>query len=247
MAAFDWLVFVNGAGCTAGGLLSILLARRGEPAAAVHGFAAGTLLGAGLLVLMPESAEVLGARVGYAVLAGFLLLYLLDRSMLGAEEHHGHDHTVAGHAHHMGPLAIAGFSVHTVADGAALGLTKTSPELGIPVLVGILFHEIPAQYVFGRLLIASGVSRRTVFLMILGLAMLMAVSAYGVSLFTGEIAPRAVPWGLGVASGMFLFISTSELLPRVHQAGTARTSAMVSFFCGVLCAVVAHEIGHEVA
>ena len=150
---------MNAIGSSAGGLLPIVWARPGEPGAAVHGFAAGTLLGAGLLVLIPGAVPRLGATVGISVLAGFLILYLLDRILLGAELGHGHGHVEAGHAHHMGALAIAGFSVHTIADGAALGLTGSEPALGLAVFLGILFHEVPAKFVFARLLVASGRER----------------------------------------------------------------------------------------
>lgn len=245
MQTFDWLVFVNAAGCASGGLLPIVISRRGEPGAAVHGFAAGTLLGASLLVLTPEAAHALGAHVGYAVLAGFLLLYLLDRVLLGEEEHHGHEHTEAGHSHHVGALALAGFGMHTIADGAALGMTKTAPQLGYPVLAGILFHEVPAQYVFARLLVASGASRRSIVTFIGVLVLLMAGSAYGMSALAGSVAPSVVPWGLGISAGMFLFISTAELLPRVHRDAASRGRAPIAFIGGVLCAVAAHEIGHE--
>src|SRR5262245_20786639 len=101
VAGFDWLVWMNGLGCMGGGVLPIVWSRPGEPGTAVHGFAAGTLLGAGLLVLIPGAIPVLGAKVGISVLAGFALLYLIDRLLVGGEVGHGEEHAEAGHAHHM--------------------------------------------------------------------------------------------------------------------------------------------------
>ncbi|MBI3817850.1 MAG: ZIP family metal transporter [Planctomycetes bacterium] len=247
MATFDWLVFVNAIGCTVGGVLPTVMAKRGEPGAAVHGFAAGTLLGTGLIVLMPEAATQLGNGVGYAVLGGFLMLYLFDRALLAGEESHGHEHTEVGHSHHMGALALAGFGVHSISDGAALGLTSTHPELGFPVVAGILFHEVPARFVLARLLVASGANRWFIVSAIVGLALIMVAAAYAVSAITSGVLFRAIPWGMGISAGMFLFISTSELLPRVHRAGPGRKSAVAAFFFGILCAVIAREIGKETA
>jgi zinc and cadmium transporter len=234
---------MNAIGSAAGGLVPLVWARPGEPGAAVHGFAAGTLLGAGLLVLMPGAVPVLGEHVGVSVLAGFLILYLLDRILLGAEFGHGHGHAEAGHAHHMGALATAGFSVHTIADGAALGLTGVEPALGLPVFLGILFHEVPAKFVFARLLVASGARRSWVAAGVAGLAALLIGVAYLTRAIAHRLPQDAVPQGLGASAGMFLFLATSELLPREHEARRGRALATGAFLAGCGVAYLAHWIG----
>lgn len=243
MDHFDWTVCLNGLGCAAGGFLPLAWARRGEPGGAVHGFAAGVLLGAAWLVLIPAAARDLGADVGVPVLSGFLVLYLLDRLLLGAEVHHGADHAEAGHAHHIGPLAVVGFSVHTLADGAALGLAGATPELGFPVLLGVLFHEAPAQFVFARLLVASGTRRSTIALGVALLSGSMVAMAYLARHFAGHVEARSVASGIGAAAGMFLFLATAELLPREHQGRRGRGVAMIAFFAGIGLSALAHWIG----
>jgi zinc and cadmium transporter len=108
----------------------------------------GVLLGVGLLHLLPHAFLELGhdidATMGW-VLAGFFLMFLLERAFHGHAHHaadggpacghdhgghHGHGHH--GHADHVhsGPLsasgrwawcgAFAGLALHSLADGAAL-------------------------------------------------------------------------------------------------------------------------------
>lgn len=222
----------------------MLSARRGEPGSAVHGFAAGTLLGAALFFLLPEAASPSVANVGYPVVAGFLALYLLDRILLGAELGHGEEHAEAGHAHHLGVLAAASFFVHTLADGSALGLTAAHPELTMAVWVGILLHEVPSKYVFARLLVASGTPRSWIAFAVLGLAALLIASAKISASIASRLPPSAVPHAMGASAGMFLFIATSELLPRMHMGRRGRFVAIGAFLFGLGGALAARELGH---
>jgi zinc and cadmium transporter len=240
---FAVLVWLSGVGVALGGLVPILGAKRGEPGASVHGFAAGTLLGVAVFFLLPESAASLGSHVGYPLLAGFLVLYLLDRILLGAEATHEAGHEEAGHAHHLAALTAAGFTLHKVADGGALGVTRANPELGLVVWASIFLHEVPATYVFSRLLVASGVRRRTIAAGVLGLTALLVGSAFATAALTDRLPARALPWALGSAAGMFLFLSTAELLPRVHAASGGRLVAVLAFLAGLGCAVAAHQLG----
>jgi zinc and cadmium transporter len=231
---FGWLVAASGGGAALGGLLPILGARRGEPHPAVHGFAAGTLLGAALFFLLPESVETLGRRVGLPVVGGFLVLYLLDRLLLESEIHHDEGHAEVGHAHHLGTLAIVGFLFHTVADGAALGLASERPEVRLAVWVGILLHEM----------VAAGASRARIAAVVLGLAGLLVVSALTAAWAAGAVPARVVAVGLGASAGMFVFLATSELLPRVHVGRPGRALAIVTFLAGLAGALAAAELGH---
>ena len=221
----------------------MLGARRGEPGAAVHGFAAGTLLGAALFFLLPEASAPSVKNVGYPVIAGFLVLYFLDRLMLGAEMGHGEEHEEAGHAHHLGALALASFLVHTLADGSALGLTARRPELSLAVWIGILLHEVPAKYVFARLLVAAGLPRSWIALSVAGLAALLVATALAAAHLTRSLPESSVPIAMGASAGMFLFIATSELLPRMHVARRGRLVPIVAFLLGLAVALVAREIG----
>ncbi|MFN0206116.1 MAG: ZIP family metal transporter [Planctomycetota bacterium] len=238
MDRFDWIVILNGLACAAGGLLPVMRAQKGEPPAAMHAFAAGTLLGTALIVLIPEAAESLHSAVGLPTLLGFVVLYLIDRILLGKEEQHGHSHTQAGHSHHLGILAIASFSVHTLFDGAALGVAGGAPEIGLSMVAGVLFHEVPAQYIFARLLVASGAPPKAVAAGVISLATLMILAAYLVRFLTESLPANAVPHGLGFAAGMFLFISTSELLPRVHAGQGGRGLSILFFLGGIGCALM---------
>ena len=109
---------------------------------------AGVMLGVGLLHLLPHAFYELGHDIDTTaawVLAGFFLMFLLERAFHGhahhtaygdlathVDGHHGHHHHDQPHSH-PGPLsstarsarwawlgAFAGLTLHSLADGAAL-------------------------------------------------------------------------------------------------------------------------------
>jgi len=108
----------------------------------------GVLLGVGLLHLLPHAFLQLNRQIDTTmqwVLAGFFLMFLLERAFHGHSHHtadgddagHGCGHDHAGHSHDHGPAhagspavaasgrwawcgAFAGLALHSLADGAAL-------------------------------------------------------------------------------------------------------------------------------
>jgi len=110
----------------------------------------GVLLGVGLLHLLPHAFLQLDRQIDTTmqwVLAGFFLMFLLERAFHGHSHHTadgddsghdcGHDHDHVGHSHDHGPAhasppsaagsgrwawcgAFAGLALHSLADGAAL-------------------------------------------------------------------------------------------------------------------------------
>jgi len=240
---FAWLVLLNGAASAVGGVWPLLQARRGDPGAAIHGFAAGSLLGVALLVLVPESVHLLHENVGPPVLAGVLTLFLADRILIGVEHGHGEEHAAAGHSHHLGWLSLIGFTVHTVADGIALGFSGGRVDLGLPVFIGVALHEIPAKFILARLMIASGVQRIWVGAVVIALSALLMGSAWATESLTSVLSPVVAPWGLAYSAGMFTFLATSELIPSEHAGRRGRLTHVLWFVLGIAVAYGARLVG----
>jgi zinc and cadmium transporter len=130
-------------------------------------FTGGILLGVAFLHLLPHAVRAFGGSVTDAVqwvLAGFFLMFLLERAFHG-HAHHAVDpeHGPAGgcdhgtdHRHTHDPLhdpatgggtaarsdanwygAFAGLAVHSLADGAALAAAMDTPVEGVAVVTGV--------------------------------------------------------------------------------------------------------------
>ncbi|MDP6461485.1 MAG: ZIP family metal transporter, partial [Gemmatimonadota bacterium] len=99
-------------------------------------FGTGVLLGAAFTHMIPEAVGLLGPDVGPPVLAGFLLIYVLERFVMV------HPCEEEGCAfHRMGVAAFIGITVHSLIDGLALGAAVAIPELSWAVAAAIILHK----------------------------------------------------------------------------------------------------------
>ncbi len=124
----------------------------------------GVLLGVGMLHLLPHAWIQLGRNLDVTmlwVLAGFFLMFLLERAFHGHAHHtsaggceHEHGHGVHDHGPHDGPNhgasrgdagrspwawcgAFAGLALHSLADGAALAASvRADAAHGIGLFAG---------------------------------------------------------------------------------------------------------------
>lgn len=178
-------------------------------------YAVGTLLGAALLNLVPESLENLEASTALAtLLAGIITFFMLEKMVLWRHCHddqecHVHRSTV--------PLVILGDAVHTFVDGVVIAAaTLTSVPLGISTAIAVVAHEIPQEAGDFAVLLAAGQSRRRAVLLnvtsaaggVLGAALMLT---FGVQ------TPVLVPYVLAFAAGNFLYVAMADLIPSLHR------------------------------
>ena len=154
-------------------------------------FTGGILLGVAFLHLLPHATRAMGGRVDDAVpwvLAGFFLMFLLERAFHGHAHHavdpehgpaggcdHGHHHHPhhpphaevmqgAGSGHGRWCGAFAGLAVHSLADGAALAAAADMADgpgglfAGLATFLAILLHKPIDAGLIAALMLKSGVS-----------------------------------------------------------------------------------------
>ncbi|KAG0364852.1 hypothetical protein BGZ54_007089 [Gamsiella multidivaricata] len=122
--------------------------------------------------------------IGLALLAGFILMFLIDQ--MGPTHAHSHNNHVsvadftelhnlqlddsnirmpsavgmgAGNKKRGNPITI-GLVVHAAADGIALGASASRPELRFIVFLAIMLHKAPAAFGLSTVLLQHGFSRR---------------------------------------------------------------------------------------
>src|SRR3989344_4021698 len=119
-------------------------------------FAAGVMLYAAFLDLLPEALE--GSRNGnifLPLLAGVVVFFFMERYLLWFH-HHDSTHNIAPSA----SLILLGDGFHNFFDGIAIAAAfLTNPALGVTTAIAIAAHEIPQEIADLGILIHGGMER----------------------------------------------------------------------------------------
>jgi len=196
---------------------------------------AGVLLGAAVLQLLPEAMES-GASIkglSWALLAGFVGFFLLEKSALIRHSHH---HEADGHGHHHGHdeqeagpggmLILVGDSIHNFADGILIAAAFiTDPQLGWLTAAAIAAHEIPQEVGDFIVLRNAGYSKQRALLYNV-LSGLSAVLGVVLGYFWIESMRGAMPYVLILAASSFIYIALADLVPDMQRRRLLGESAV---------------------
>jgi zinc and cadmium transporter len=250
---FIWLaVLANGLAGLAGGLLSERWLTR--HLSALIAFSAGALLGAVFLEVFPEALEATGPAAFQWALASFLALTFVEWFL--GPHHHDHSPHEPGHHHHdplgasstVVPSLLAADALHNIGDGAAVAAAfLVSPQAGVATALAVIAHELPQEVGDYALLRAAGLSRARA-LLALGGVQLTAVLGAGVVLFGSHLVEGLEGIILALASGTFLYIGATDLLPELRHSRTPkeRRGRMVGLLLGLGLVAVAGALEHYV-
>jgi len=195
-----------------GGFLPLIRTLSQRALAHLLSFSAGVLLGAVFFHMLPETAEVLNERVGWPILTGFLLIFVMERFVF---VHACEEHTCD--IHQMGLPAFLGISLHSLLDGIALGAGLILPQLGPVVLLAVIIHKMPDSMSISSILLAAGWDRRKIGWLNLLFSLTTPAGALIAFLFFRSLGPENVAAAIGVSAGTFLAIATADILPQVHR------------------------------
>lgn len=211
--------FLGSIGALIGGL--ILLSREKFALKVSHflaSFAAGTLLGAAFLDLLPEAAhegEELGIDIFLWTLIGIISFFILERFIHWFHHHeksHEHDKEVKSTL----PLIIIGDTIHNFIDGIIISATfMISVPLGIVTTWAVFAHEVPQEIGDFGLMLHKGLSRKRV----IAVNIISAAAAFFGAIITyslGNILGPYIPIFLALTAGFFIYIAASDLIPEIH-------------------------------
>lgn len=176
-------------------------------------FAAGVMLTASFVDLLPEAAEKAGkADIFIPVFFGIVLFFFLERFVLWF---HHHD---SSHGNKPAPILILiGDGVHNFIDGIAIAAAfLTSPSLGVVTTLAIAAHEIPQEIADFSVLVHGGLSKTKALLFNLVSALTALIGAIGGYYFLGNLE-GVLPMLLAFTAGMFIYIACSDLIPELHK------------------------------
>lgn len=192
-------------------------------------FAAGALLAAALLDLLPEALEhdSTPLMVMTFALCGFVLFFVLERFLGWFHHHHDDGRNQANSKkdarnRSTRSLIVVGDTVHNAIDGMVIGAAfLADPTVGVITTIAIAAHEIPQEIGDFGVLLALGMRRRSVLLVNILSAVatvVMAVAVYSL----GSVVSGVEPVLLAVAAGMFIYIAASDLVPTIHEEQSTR-------------------------
>jgi zinc and cadmium transporter len=207
------------------------------------GFAAGVLLGAAFLHMAPEAFALIGNSTGAFILAGFLVLYIVEKYIaVHICEARGCD------VHEFGVLgwaAFTGLSVHALMDGVALGSAvllsagadpaSAGPHraFGMIVFFAIFAHKGPSALALASILKEERRPPRRIFLMNIIFALMTPLGAAIILFSLRLLDTRAIGIATAVSVGTFLHIAISDLLPEVHKHLGNRNRNLAAFLGGL--------------
>ena len=212
------------------------------------GLAAGFLIGAALLVALPEGFEVFlhsaegqerqfgwaqpAFIAGLAVLGGFLMMLILEGLGFGHdvhEEHHDHSHD-HGHDHINHPEGnnakslVVGLSLHALMDGFAIGAAYALGELVLSMQLAlvILMHKFPAAFSLSAYSLHERHNKRRSMgdLVLFALATPLAILLSG-PLFS-VVDHSYIGLMLLFSAGSFIYVATVDVLPNIHVQDKSR-------------------------
>lgn len=209
-------IIVGSAVSLLGGALIFTTKKRRDKAILIAmPFGAGALLAAAFFDLLPEAFELGDPRkLLMWTLGGFLLFFVLERSVTWF--HHHHDHDGGKHASQRG-LIIFGDLMHNAIDGVAIGAAfLVNPALGFITTIAVSAHEIPKELGTFALLLSRGWRDRAVLLANIATAVATIVAAVIVYLL-GSNERLPVAELLAATAGFFLYIAASDIIPDIHE------------------------------
>ncbi|MEM0243548.1 MAG: ZIP family metal transporter [Candidatus Aenigmatarchaeota archaeon] len=187
-------------------------------------FSAGVLLSAGLYHLFLESLEEIEAKEAITLLLiGFVSFFFLEKVI---NWHHCHE--IRCKIHSFSYLLLIGDFVHNFIDGLTIAATFIiNFNLGLFVVLAIILHEIPQELGSFATLLYGGFSKKKA-LILKFLAQVSAIigGLYGWFGFPKEYVFLILPF----AAGGFLYISASDLIPRLNQNNKGKNIMTALFF-----------------
>jgi zinc and cadmium transporter len=177
-------------------------------------FAAGSLLGAACLGMLPKALESLEpSPVLASFLAGLVLFFILEKVLLWR---HCHDQDCDAHSQ-AGPLLLVGDAFHNFVDGVVIAAAfLVSRPLGIATALAVVAHEVPQELGDLAVLLNSGYPRRRALLLNL-LSASATIPGAIVGLFALDSGRHLVPYVLAISAASFIYIAIADVVPALHR------------------------------
>jgi len=215
----------------AGGVLPLTRAWREAYLGLLTPFAAGVLLGAAFLHMLPEAAEANPHWTGPVVLGGMLFVLVFERVI--ATHYCEHSHDVCNHFQTIGLTFYVGLTLHSFFDGIVLGSGALIPSIGLIVVVAVAAHTLPAVFSLTSILSAGRFSRRRIVLFLAILSLATPTGAFAAFFGLRHLDPSLWRLAVGASAGTFLYIALADLLPTAERQSKNWGASILALSLGI--------------
>jgi len=213
-------------------------------------FAAGTMLAAAFLDLLPEAAET-GGPIFTMTFVGVLTFFVMETYLYWYHCHAGHYHE---HEHEkkmhpikpVGVLNLIGDSIHNFVDGMMVASSfLVSIPLGIATAIGVASHEIPQEIGDYTILLYSGYKRGKA--LVLNFLVATTVIAGAVAIYyLGHLFTSLPKYVIPFSAGGFIYMACTDLLSDLKTEATAKkaTLQLIAMAIGIAVIVAVTQLVH---
>lgn len=196
-------------------------------------FAAGVLISASFLYIIPHSFVMNQFFGPIFLLTGYLLMHFFNRFITVYVCHKSTDKN-----YHIGLIPLVGIGFHSLIDGVIYSVTFTvSTLIGVLTAVGMVLHEFPEGIVVYLLLVRSGFRERTsLWLAFLAAALTTPLGMLISFPFIQHIGQQCLGALLALSAGALVYVGATHLLP--HAEKEPRNYSLIAFMLGILVAIL---------
>jgi len=187
-------------------------------------YAAGVLVAAALVDILPAGSALNAPAAAYGALAALFTLFTLETFAASSS---CSEYMEDCEVHTLGAVALTAMGLHSLLDGfnIAVGFSPGTVA-GLNVALGVILHKFADGITLVSLLLHAGKSRRQALGYSLFLAAATPAGAFIAAPLLHSIPPGAEAFALGLSGGSFLYIAMADILPRLHKTYDRLTPAV---------------------
>lgn len=219
--------------CTALGAVILFVKREfnNRSLAIFLGLASGVMIAVVVFDMMPSAIIFSGHKKAFfGLIMGMLLLALTDKLIYKKAST---EETLIG----LGYLIMLGIAMHDLPEGMAIALgDEMKGRTGMVIALGIGIHNIPEGMAIAAPLLMAKVSRLKILMQTL---LVGIITPFGtlIGKLTVVILPQLLPFLLGLASGIMVYLVMFQLWP---EAGIKdKRSRWIGFWAGIAIIFIA--------
>jgi len=186
------------------------------------GFSCGALIGGAFIHMLPEALENMGQAcesIFYYVITGIVVFFVMEKFLYWR---HCHERECSIHAFVY--LNLVGDGVHNFIDGMVIaGSFLASYSVGIAATLGVVFHEIPQEIGDFGVLVYGGLTKGKALAYNFASA-LTAIAGALTAYFSAPLIQGMATFMVPFASGGFIYIAATDLMPELHKRSGAKES-----------------------
>ncbi len=213
--------------------------------------AAAVLLANVFFELLPELMSMSqdqnpanGFRIVSAWILASIVLFILAEKYLHwhhCHHHHDDDHDI----HPMGYNVLIGDGLHNFVDGMVIATSfMLDAKIGVITTIAIALHEVPQEVGDFSLLLHAGFSRLKALMFNFLSGLLAVLGGICTYFYSQSINHQLILTAL--ATGSFLYISLSDIIPRLHHQNSKHyVQQLIWFFIGLIIVFLANHYFHE--